>query len=203
MLDDVNIVQSTEVPFEEAVPADDLMHFHLQFIVFCQSPPTKNFCHPPSPVGGRIPRKKVCASKKRKGKEHKRFTQKWTAFGVFPKKLRVFVSVLRYKNRCPGKKGSGGILSDEHEAEWCSKCSSPFSLSVQCAVQQPSYSIQRLHVPFDPKKTGTVPAAAAKANDTKKEEEEQRLDQATKFDASREREEEKVNGGEKKAPFSE
>ncbi len=81
----------------------------------------------------------------------------------------------------------------------------PFSLSVQCSVQQPSYSIQRLHVPFDPKKTGTVPAAA-KANDTKKEEEEeeeQRLDQATKFDASREREEEKVNGGEKKAPFSE
>ena len=133
MLDDVNIVQSTEVPFEEAVPADDLMHFHLQFIVFCQSPPTKNFCHPPSPVGGRIPRKKVCASKKRKGKEHKRFTQKWTAFGVFPKKLRVFVSVLRYKNRCPGKKGAGRILSDEHEAEWCSKCSFPvFSLGTMC-----------------------------------------------------------------------
>ena len=164
---DVNIEQSTEVPFEEAVPADDLMHLHLQCIVFCQSPPTKNFSHPPPPLGGRIPRKKVCASKKGKGKEHKRFTQKWTAFGVFPKKLRVFVSVLRYKNRCPGKKGAGRIPQTNMKQSGAVSALPPFSLSVQCAVQQPSYSIQRLHVPFDPKKTGTVPAAA-KANDTKK-----------------------------------
>ena len=95
--------------------------------------------------------------------------------------------------------------SDEHEAEWCSKCSSPvFSLGTMFRTTTVvQYTTVACPVRSQENRDSSGGGGGGKGKRHKKEEEEQRLDQATKFDASREREEEKVNGGEKKAPFSE